>query len=208
MLLRSGLDVFTFTLCRMDTLAVGSLLAVVFTSPSHWRTVVQWTRRLVLPIGGVAFGSFFILSGTGHPALQAVKYTLFAGLCAAVLVLALSPGKFNPAPRVFDNPLLRSMGKTSYAMYVFHPFIFGQVLGRLYQSNWSPLQGRLWPSIIGEFMVAVGLTILVSRVSWIFFEQPILRLKNRFCYESPQAVVERTKAISCCLPSPATPLTN
>jgi hypothetical protein len=57
----------------MDTLAVGSLLAVVFTSSAHWQIVLQWTRRLALPIAGAAFGSFFVLSGTGYPALQAVK---------------------------------------------------------------------------------------------------------------------------------------
>jgi len=113
--LSAGLDVFTFTLCRMDTLAFGSLLAIVFTSNIHWQTIVLWTRRLVLPVACVALASFFFLSGTGNPILQAFKYTLFALMCAYVIVLTLSPGRWNPAPRVFCGGWLRSMGNTSYA---------------------------------------------------------------------------------------------
>jgi peptidoglycan/LPS O-acetylase OafA/YrhL len=108
-----------------------------------------------------------------------------------VLVLALSPGTFNPAPRFFDNPLLRSMGKTSYAMYVFHPFVYGQVVGRLYQAPWSPVRGMTWPSLLLEFLLAVGLTFLVSCLSWAAFEQPLLKLKDRFEYES--GVMRRKK---------------
>ena len=182
--LAMGLDVFSFTLCRMDTLAVGSILAVVFSSASHWQTVVRWTRRLVLPVAGAAFGSFFVLSGTGHPALQAVKYSFFALLCAFVLVLTLTPGRANPLPSLCTNPLLRNMGKTSYAMYVFHPFVYGQVVGRLFQAPWSPVREMTWPALLLEFMLAAGLTILVSWISWVAFEQPLLRLKERFRYES------------------------
>jgi peptidoglycan/LPS O-acetylase OafA/YrhL len=185
--LTAGSDVFTFTLCRMDALAFGSLLAIVFTSDIHWQTVVRWTRRLVLPVAGVAFASFFILSGTGNTILQAFKYTLFALLCAFVIMLALSPGGGNPAPRVFSLGWLRSMGKTSYAMYVFHPFIYGQVINRFYQASWSPVRGMFRTSLLVEFTLAVGLTILVSWISWIAFEQPLLKLKNRFCYQTGHA---------------------
>jgi peptidoglycan/LPS O-acetylase OafA/YrhL len=185
--LAAGLDVFSFTLCRMDTLALGSLLAILFTSVNHWQTVVRWTRRLVLPVAGVAFASFFILSGTGNPVLQAVKYTLFALLCSFFIVLALSRGRWNPAPRVFSFGWLRGMGKTSYAMYVFHPFIYWLVISRFYQSSWSPVRGMFLPALLLEFILAVGLTILVSEISWLAFEQPLLKLKNRFCYQAGHA---------------------
>lgn len=35
-----------------------------------------------------------------------------------------------------------------------------------------------------EFLLAIGLTILVSWISWVAFEQPLLKLKDRFCYET------------------------
>jgi peptidoglycan/LPS O-acetylase OafA/YrhL len=125
-----------------------------------------------------------MLSGTGNPALQAVKYSLFALLCAFALVLALAPQAGNPMPAIASWGWLRGMGKTSYAMYVFHPFIYAMVLGRLYRSAWSPLRGMLWPSLILEFVLAASLTVLASRLSWAAFEQPLLKLKDRFRYES------------------------
>lgn len=181
--LRLGLDVFTFTLCRMDTLALGALLAVLFTDPGQWLATRTWVARGCLPVAGLALGAFFVWSGTASALLQTFKYTLFAGLCGVVLILALSPGRWNPLPRLFNLAWLREMGKTSYAMYVFHPFIYAGVMGRLYGAGWSPLRGLLWPALLTELVLALGLTILASRISWVFFEQPLIKLKSRFQYE-------------------------
>jgi peptidoglycan/LPS O-acetylase OafA/YrhL len=183
MFLMRGLDVFTFTFCRMDTLAVGALLAILFSESLYWHKVVRWTRRLFFPVAAIGLASFFWWSGSRYPVLQAVKYTFFAVLCGFVLVLSLSKGRWNPAPAFFQLSWLRSMGKTSYAMYVFHPFIYGQILGRFYYSSWSPIRGMFWPAMGVEFIIAIGATILVSWGSWVFFEHPLVRLKDRFQYE-------------------------
>ena len=183
--LMHGLDVFTFTLCRMDTLALGALLAILFINRRIWSLLASWCKRLVIPMMALALGAFFILSGTGGAILQTFKYTLFASLCGLVLVLSLSPGKWNPAPVFFQIPWLRAMGKTSYAMYVFHPFIYGLVMGRFYESQWSPIHGMFWLSVSTELVVVLGLTFLVSWISWVAFEHPLVKLKDRFRYESP-----------------------
>jgi peptidoglycan/LPS O-acetylase OafA/YrhL len=99
-----------------------------------------------------------------------------------VIVLALSPGRGNPLPWLFSWGWMRGMGKTSYAMYVFHPFIYVLVINRFYQADWSPVRGMFYTSLLVEFILAVGLTILVSWISWLAFEQPILKLKDRFAY--------------------------
>jgi len=41
-----------------------------------------------------------------------------------------------------------------------------------------------WPSLLLEFLLAAGLAILVSWISWVAFEQPLLNLKDRYRYES------------------------
>jgi peptidoglycan/LPS O-acetylase OafA/YrhL len=181
--LRLGLDVFTFTFCRMDTLALGALLAILFGDDQHWQTTKTWVARTFLPLAGLTLGSFFVLSGTASPLLQTFKYTLFAGLCGAVLVLSLSPGRWNPLPWLFNFAWLRGLGKTSYAMYVFHPFIYAGVMGRLYAAGWSPVRSLFWPALLIELALALGLTILASRLSWMLFEQPLIKLKTRFQYE-------------------------
>jgi peptidoglycan/LPS O-acetylase OafA/YrhL len=181
--LAAGLDVFRFTLCRMDTLALGSVLAIAYTSRVHWEIVRRWSARLALPVGAVSCVAFFFFSGSGGRLIQATKYSLFAGLCGLGLVLALSPGRWNPVPWMMSSSVLRAMGKTSYGMYVFHPFVYAPLVGRLYLSRWSPLFGRLRPALVAEFLLAMALTVGLSWVSWILFEMPVSRLKERFSYQ-------------------------
>jgi peptidoglycan/LPS O-acetylase OafA/YrhL len=189
--LRMGYDVFTFTLCRMDALAIGCFLAVLFSHPVYWKSVVSWSRRLVVPVVALLFSSFFVFSGEANTIVQAVKYTLFAVMCAFVLVLSLSEGTCNPLPKVFQAFGLRYVGKISYSMYVFHPFIYGHILGKLYYSSWSPCKGMVWPSMILELIISVTLVFIASSISWIAFEKPLVKLKDRFSYEDRQGAIAR-----------------
>lgn len=174
-----------FTLCRMDSLAAGSILAVLFSTPGYWEKTVMWVRRLALPVAILALGLSLRYTGThGHPVVETFKYTLFALLCSVVLVLALSPGKLNPLPAIFSMKWLREMGKTSYSMYVFHPFLYMVTIGVIYRASWSPIRGMRWLDLVLDLAIALGATVLVSKLSWVLIESPILRLKDRFQYES------------------------
>jgi peptidoglycan/LPS O-acetylase OafA/YrhL len=195
-----GLDVFTFTFCRIDTLAMGALIAVLFENARQRAALVRCSRLSFLPIVVLSFGSFFVLSGSSTPLLQTFKYTLFALLCSLILVLALSPGRFNAAPRIFNVAALRSLGKISYAMYVFHPFVLAWAGRRLYSTVGNPFYGKFYPAVLSELAIYLIFTVVVARLSWILFEQPILKLKDRFRYvASGQAAAGPT------IGSPATP---
>jgi hypothetical protein len=63
----------------------------------------------------------------------------------------------------------------------------GLVIGRFYQSSWSPGIGMFYIALLIDFALAVGLTIIVSWISWIALEQPLLKLKNKFCYQTGHA---------------------
>ena len=68
-------------------------------------------------------------------------------------------------------------------MYVFHPFVFAPTLGVLYSAGWSPLRGKTWVDLVIDFVLCVGLTVLVSRISWMVLEHPLIKLKDRFQYQ-------------------------
>lgn len=177
-----GLGVFTFTLCRIDTLAMGSLIAIIFQVPSQRAILVRWSRLCFLPVVILSLGSFFVLSGSQLPMLPTFKYSLFAILCSLILIMALSPGRFNVAPRILNISALRGLGKISYAIYVFHPFVLLCVGTRLYTSPATPLHGQFYPAMVTELAIYLVLTLLAARLSWIAFEHPILQLKDRFTY--------------------------
>jgi len=180
-LVANGMSLF-FTFCRMDTLAAGALLAILFSDPASWQRTVKWTRRLVLPISLPALASNFFLTGSHNHILETVKFSLFALVCALIVILSLSGGKANPIPAICNMKWLRSMGKTSYSMYVFHPFVFLPLIGVLYQAPWSPLRGMAWLDLGIDFVVGMGLTVLISRITWALIEHPLIKLKDRFQY--------------------------
>jgi peptidoglycan/LPS O-acetylase OafA/YrhL len=85
---------------------------------------------------------------------------------------------------------LRSIGKTSYSMYVFHPFIFVPIIGLLYHASWSPIRGRPWLGLAADFALCIGLTVLASRISWVLIENRFINLKHRFQYRTLRNSVE------------------
>ncbi len=184
-LISRGLTLF-FTLCRVDTLAAGALLAILFSDAVLWQRTVTWTRRLALPIAIPALASNFLFAGIRNEFLDTVKYSLFALACAIIVILALAGGAWNPIPAICKMSWLRAMGKTSYSMYLFHPYVFLPLIGVLYQASWSPLRGRAWLDLGIDFVVGMGLTYLISRITWTVIEHPLIKLKDRFQYSVPE----------------------
>lgn len=93
-----GIDVFTFTLCRMDTLALGAMLAICSTDAIQWARVKKGTLVCIGPLLLLSISTFSVLSGSGLAWVQATKYSLFAVVCGMLLVLAITPARYNPLP--------------------------------------------------------------------------------------------------------------
>ncbi len=74
-----------------------------------------------------------------------------------------------------DNRFSDFLGKISYGLYIIHPlliFFLGKAIGGL---NLEPILKL--PLVYGSVL---GLTILLSYVSYTYFEKPFLKIKNRF----------------------------
>jgi peptidoglycan/LPS O-acetylase OafA/YrhL len=106
-------------------------------------------------------------------------YSILA-LTAAVLVtgMALADAGRNPLARALSWAPLRSCGKYSYAMYVFHVPLHKLVGTPLLATLHGP-QSR--PAQVALYAVAVGVvSYLLAVLSWHGFEKHWLALKGRF----------------------------
>lgn len=191
-----GLNYVFFTLCRMNTLACGAMLAVLFANPPQWEVTKKWALWLLLPLAGVTFGASFVFSSDRSPLAAMFKFILYTAFCGLILIVSLATVRWNPVRWLFQMGWLRHAGKISYAMYVFHPLIFGQVICRFFQSGWSPVQGRFGPALGVELVLAFGLTVLVSQISQVAFERPILKLKDYFQYEDKSAPLAKSPRLA------------
>lgn len=156
------------TFSRMDGLLAGAALAA---SP-RLRQMASRAAPFVLPIGIVCL--LFL------PAFSVVFFT--NAIAFATLVARASYGGF----KLLRWRVLRSFGKYSYAIYLFH-FIIIELLLRL--------RGRFSPRIFAVFALAVGISLSygLAWLSWKWLEYPCLKLKRFFPHpdqvQPPEPVV-------------------
>ena len=165
---------YFFFPARMDTLAFGALLALLrdqvpFSRVRGWMVALSFAASacLLLLIRDPRANAFFAVFG----------YTVIALSMALLLAFVLSrAASDNRACRLLRSPLLVKLGTVSYMFYLLHLFVilgFRLAFANVLVDHWAANRTL---QTVGSLTV----TILLSVLSWKYFESPILRLKSRF----------------------------
>lgn len=168
-LLTSGFDPYYFTLCRMDALACGALIAASIRLPGGAAWLRLWGPKILLWVAPAVAVLYAVMSGRSNAGVQIAKYTLIAALCACLMILAINARPNTPVSLVLGNKPLRSVGKYSYGMYVLHPSIIGVLQSK-----------TLHLPIAFTLPLAVAATFCAAWIVWHIWEEPFLRLKRFF----------------------------
>jgi peptidoglycan/LPS O-acetylase OafA/YrhL len=171
---------YVLTPCRMDALAMGVLLAV------GWRNQ-EWKDRFLrhkvlafmvcsLLLMAVAYLAFWNPAQYSK-AMISWGFSSIDALCALLLAFAI----------MFPNglwasvcrwPFLRELGRVSFCLYVIHVAV--NLLCHEFLLRQSP-RFMEWRSM-GTAIFAAALTYGLARLSWIFFENPLLRRGHSYQY--------------------------
>lgn len=175
--------IYTFTVCRMDALALGGAAAAVLRIPAWREKLTQAPLRVLLAGVVVLLGSFII--DHGYPRVgwhgQTLGYSALA-LGFALLTLACSCADLSGARGLFGamrfSPL-RTMGKYSYGVYIFHkPFdIF---IGLPWLASRPGISHSSLPVALGYIAVGTLGSLLMAMLSYHLIEKRFLSLKTRF----------------------------
>lgn len=158
--------------CRADSLLSGGALALLLRGPRHDRALLLSRWALVFGIGLQVAAPFSpVISVYLH---DDVLWLTYCGL----LGLALSAG---PVKRFFSLPFLRSMGKYSYGMYVYHVILFEYLRYPVHSLVGHVLSGKTTVGI-ADGMVVFVLTFVVAWLSYNVYEKQFLKLKRYFDY--------------------------
>jgi peptidoglycan/LPS O-acetylase OafA/YrhL len=170
---------YVIKMMRFEAMFVGGLFACSFFTTQKTQNQISKLRTpflisaLIGCFGIVFFGNYFDLFlqklGIADKSLNLFICSVFFGL------LIWSIAWRNQKNLFLDSKVVVFLGEISYGIYMYHLLVVTVVWAVL-----LPLKlGFVTETILYHF-IAIALTILLAAISKTYFENPILKLKNRF----------------------------
>ena len=169
---------------QLDLLAAGAVIAVL--SATLDAAALRRWGYVLATVGSVAACAIVVHGGLDaywspmtwvhlptSPYLPTAMAVAFAG------VVALTATQARPTRWLANRAMMR-VGKISYGLYLFHPFVFrlaDHLGGPLVQAVHSASLHRL--AAIGLMIAKFAAVLLAAECSWRFYEGPINALKDR-----------------------------
>ena len=200
-----GILPYVLPFCRMDALAAGALVALAMRgdriSPSVASDRLLAIARMVAPAAGAIVLAVWLIEGPfdtadwGEPLMQTAGYTALALGYAGIVALAACGPADSWLSRFFRISALRTLGRYSYALYLFHVPV-----RRFIRDEYFPVAS--FPTVLGSplpgqllfYVAATAPALALAWVSWHLYERQWLALTRYFPYPrgSTPPIVRRT----------------
>lgn len=152
---------------RFESMAIGALGAYLY---HH--------NHSLLPLLHSKGSKYLAGAGLIYLALVDIPFNLVTSLATSCLfmLLILNLSTNSKIGQRLEIPLLRSLGKISYGIYMFHYPLLYLILFTMHKFQWveSP-QTKL---IL--YVATIGGTLLLAALSYRYYELPFLNLKERY----------------------------
>jgi peptidoglycan/LPS O-acetylase OafA/YrhL len=191
----SELSISVLTPCRVDTLIIGALLALLARrEPGAATELVRRAGKVALVLGAVIFAvsAWCATTKLFLPVLHQVRNTLQALFFGAVMLLSLRPTRDRFA-RILRGRVLRFFGKYSYGLYVYHGLVTWYFVETRFETRLDALLGNHWLAMIGQAAMGFAISVMVAVMSFQLFEKRFLALKRFF---EPRERAERLPALA------------
>lgn len=171
---------YFWTPCRADDLALGVLVAIVWTIPA----AKQWVHLNVRFFYGALATSGALIACLEYWLLKPNSFVAatygrtLIGLFFVLLMIVLLIDRGSLLARIFRIGALKELGKISYCVYIIH-FGIDWTVFKLVRNDIPRFDS--WASI-GITIMALAVTIVVAEISWHFFEHPLIRRGHRYSY--------------------------
>jgi peptidoglycan/LPS O-acetylase OafA/YrhL len=174
---------YTLTPARIDTLAIGALIALLLRSgialPSLKTPALCVLIFSAAGIAGLAAvtGNFFY----DNPLVATAGFTLAGLMFGAVLVLSLLSPPESKLYKLLTNGLLQRYGKYSYCIYLVHCLVIlpiGYALAKVSGTSTLPaLAGSSAVTFVPFLALIYAVALGVGALSWNLYEKHFLKLK-------------------------------
>lgn len=170
-----GVDLFT----NLDLFALGGLLG--YAAATRYEELAKLILKIPIAIKWMVvmavtalliFHADLLPYLPQHPLLP-LRVTAF-GIAFTLLIAIFIPVDSNF--KIKDNHPISYLGRISYGLYVYHILIIHMMLQYCFQQN---IVLDNWKTLGGFIAISFSLSVLVSTVSYYYFEKPILKWRER-----------------------------
>jgi len=178
----------------VDGMAFGVLLAVIQSQPykSRWRQWFDWfSVRALVPLALLTLAAHGVTRGEHGPVIPfALLYTLTV-MTATCLIGVLLNQRVSILSRFFKLPFLVALSELSFCIYIIH----GPMYWSIHRLLVSDIPRFNSVRTMAASAVSFTLTIVIAKLSWRFFESPLLRRSKRLYRYQPS---KRSEAAGAC----------
>jgi peptidoglycan/LPS O-acetylase OafA/YrhL len=166
--------------CRADALLLGVLGAIAMRD-ARWRAILasnQTTLRLALAVFAMGVGYLNLRAASPYgPVMVTIGFTWLAAFYLCILVYALT---FHGSwiGWCLRWGWLGWLGSIAYGVYLLHEFVRVAFFGII----WSRPPEISSVAELCVTILALAVTLVVCRVSWVYFEKPLIRRGHRARY--------------------------
>ena len=176
-----GLQTDIWSFARMEGLATGAALAVMLRT-RDLRPLVKpaWALVVLVPVLTVGLN---VLDGSlrDSKVYRVVGYTTLAAMFGSLLLVTITSPSTSPLVRFFSSGVMRTLGKYSYAIYLFNQPIKYTILAFVFDPDTQGMVlGSKVPAQLAFFLLVTFVTLGVAWLSWNLFEKHFLKLKVLF----------------------------
>jgi peptidoglycan/LPS O-acetylase OafA/YrhL len=187
-------DSHRLTPAQLDTLAMGGAVAVLLRDPQKYRIASALCTRWATLVVALLFSATAVaLHGFKFDtrAVQTIGYTVmgitFSWLILVTVVAADRGGIWQTIVR---SGFLRSLGKYSYGIYLFHYPICAASLNYIWGSPRLRSLGSRSPALGVAWLVAgIAASYILAFLSWHVYERRFLILKPYFAARLARSVI-------------------
>jgi len=183
---------YVFTFCRLDTLAAGAVMAVLYSSRDWQEQSMALCKRFAVPALAVIMLTLMVPFSPSLPQTRPWLFSVFGYSWLAIsfaILLGASMDTQGPIKVLLTSRILMFLGKRCYGLYLWHVLAAGLAVVALQQ--WGV-------GFYAHVVLWLAILLTMASVSWLYFEEPILRLKRFLPYterEAPAAAIPNSGLI-------------
>jgi peptidoglycan/LPS O-acetylase OafA/YrhL len=190
----NALAPYVLTPCRLDALCLGAFLAVKIRGEEPREEKLAWLSKvgnwLIWPsaVSIVLSFAWNRFSDAGYFVLRPLREMAFTFIFGGILAKALTAAQGAPLQKFFSSSTMRFFGKYSYGLYVFHALLSYWLMKGIALAALKQYVPNHIAAVLIQAVLALGVSIVISMLSFHLFEMRFLALKSKFEAKEPARV--------------------